>query len=173
MIEDIKLSDFPHSSGVYLIKDVDGVIIYVGSSKDLYMRMARHRSYIKKGIISERNKELYQYLQSNQFTVEFQLSTDYRHLEQKLIEEYKPKYNQVRAFTDCGTRKGRKTEYMKSYREKYKEEIIQRKKQSDKQYYSRRCNYNGETLTLNALRARFIKAGIPHPVLEAKKYLIA
>lgn len=39
-------------------------------------------------------------------------------------------------------------------------------------YDNQLCYYNGETLTLNALSARFKRQGIPHPTLEAKKYLI-
>lgn len=34
------------------------------------------------------------------------------------------------------------------------------------------CSYNGETVKLDALAARFRKDGIEHPVVEAKKYLI-
>lgn len=34
------------------------------------------------------------------------------------------------------------------------------------------CFYSGETLTLNALSARFRKSGIEHPTLEAKRYII-
>ena len=45
------------------------------------------------------------------------------------------------------------------------------KKAVNKSYNQLRC-YNGDTLTLSALRMRFKRQGIPHPVLEAKKYLI-
>lgn len=180
MIENIELKGIPHFSGVYWIKDVDGVVIYIGSSKDLYYRMIHHRSYIKKGSKDGCKTDFYQFLQSNKFTVEFQLTGDYRLLEQQLIEQYNPKYNQVRANAGCGTEKGRKTEYSKEYYHKhYKEEQKQyyeshreERKQYSKQYDNQLCNYNNEILTLCALRARFIKLGISHPTLEAKKYLI-
>ena len=41
-----------------------------------------------------------------------------------------------------------------------------------KAYDSRLCLYEGETLTLAALRKRLCKQGIVNPTLEAKKYLI-
>lgn len=206
MLEDIELKKFPHSSGVYFFRDVDGVIIYVGSSKDLYIRMALHRTYIKKGNNHGTQKGIYQFLQSNQFTVEFQLEENYKQIEQELIGKYNPKYNEKRAFAGCGVHKGREVEYWKEYKEKYKEEILKRdkqyreshkeemkqyynshkeekkqyyeshkeeKKQYSKQYSSQLCNFNGEILTLNALRIRFQKQGILHPVLEAKKYIVS
>lgn len=33
-------------------------------------------------------------------------------------------------------------------------------------------SYNGDTITLNTLRARFRRAGIKNPTKEAKKYLL-
>ena len=45
-------------------------------------------------------------------------------------------------------------------------------KQYQNQYNNQICCYNNEVLTLATLSMRFIKAGIPHPVKEAKKYLI-
>ena len=164
----INLKDFPKTSGAYWILDENNVVVYVGSSCNLHQRMYDHRKYIKKGFRKGRKTELYQFLQSNQFTVEFQLSDDYRQLEQELIEKYNPKYNEKRAYTGCGSYKGRESEWQKDYEEQYKEE----RKQKSKQYYSQKCLYSGETLTLGALKRRFIRKGIEHPNIEAKKYLI-
>ena len=41
-----------------------------------------------------------------------------------------------------------------------------------KEYNNQLCCYNGEILTLGALSKRFQKAGIDHPNIEAKKYLL-
>lgn len=175
MLENIKLMDFPSTSGVYWIKDVDGVIIYVGSSKDLYNRMRMHRSSIKKGNNHGCQTDLYQYLQSNQFSVEFQLEENYKQIEQELIEKYNPKYNNHRAFTGCGTTKDRKSEYDKERYQKFKEEYKQYRdshREEKKQYNNQLCNYNGGILTLRTLAMRFHRAGIPHPTIEAKNYLI-
>ena len=45
-------------------------------------------------------------------------------------------------------------------------------KKAQNKYDNQLCCYNGETITLCALRKRFRKAGIEHPTQEAKKYLI-
>ena len=45
-------------------------------------------------------------------------------------------------------------------------------KKYNKKYFNQLCSYNGETLTLCALSARFRKSGIDHPTLEAKKYIL-
>ena len=46
-----------------------------------------------------------------------------------------------------------------------------KQKKAKKEYNSQLCLYNGEVLTLCALKSRFQRAGIEHPQLEAKKYL--
>lgn len=141
MLENINLKDFPKSSGVYWILDENNVVVYVGSSNNLYKRMSYHRGDICNGGLNHGliKKSLYQFLQSNQFTVEFQLEEDYLQLEQELIEKYNPKFNQVRAYT--GILSEYRPDYEKLYREKYKEERKQwfqehkeEKKQYDKQY---------------------------------------
>lgn len=182
MLNDINLKEAPAEAGAYLFISNDEVI-YVGSSKNLYQRMTEHNTYIKKGSNHGGKKDFYQFLRSNQFKVEFQLADNYRQLEQQLIEKYNPKYNSHRANTGVAWN-GNKAEWQKEYRKKYnyeaekkyyeshKEEIKQYQKQYNKQYQSQLCLYNGETLTLGALKSRFLRRGIPHPTLEAKKYLI-
>ena len=193
MIKDIKLDAFPKEAGVYLFK-ANEEIIYVGSSKNIHMRMINHRRYIKQGSKDGHQQDLYQFLQSNPFTVEFQLTDNYKQLEQDLIEKYHPKYNAVRAYSGLGAKKGNKAEYDKEYKEKYKEEIKQYNKQwyesnkeeikqyydshkekileQKKEYCNQLCCYEGKTLTLNALRQRLKRQGFDHPQIEAKKYLI-
>ena len=166
MIEDIVLETFPRESGVYLFSS-NNEVIYIGSSKNLYQRMTNHISSIRKGSNNGHKQELYQFLQKNHFTVEFHLTDNYRQLEQELVERYHPKYNSHRAYTGLAWN-GNKVEYNKEHYQKYKEEISEQKKQYDNQL----CLYNSETLTLCALRERFKRQGIPHPQLEAKKYLI-
>ena len=169
MVEDIVLDRFPKKAGVYIFK-VNEEVIYVGSSKNLYQRMAKHRSNIRKGgnHNGTSKQEFYQFLQSNTFIVEIQLDDNYRQLEQKLIEQYHPKYNIFRANTCLGAKKGREAEYGRERYQKYKEEILNQKKQ----YHNQLCSYNGETLTLSALSMRLKRRGIDHPTIEAKKYLV-
>ena len=192
MIKDVKLNDFPRCSGVYWFTDVNGVIIYVGSSKDLYKRMIQHRTYIKAGSSHGSQKDFYEFLQKNQFTVHFEITECYRQDEQDLIEKYSPTFNQVAAHTgiDTSDRKAYKkayyeafkeemNAYQKAYHETHKEEIKayhkayhEAHKEERKQRNNQKCVYNGETLTLSALKQRFRKQGIPHPQIEAKKYII-
>lgn len=182
MVEDIVLVRFPKESGAYLFK-VDDEVIYVGSSKSLYHRISVHKTAIKKGSEHGYKQDLYKYLQTNTFAVEFQLTDNYRQLEQELIEKYHPKYNSHRAYTGLNAYKGREAEYNKERYWKYKEEILeqvkqyyeshkQQKIQYQKKYGNQLCFYNGQTLTFNALRLRFRKAGLSNPTAEAKKYLI-
>ena len=87
--------------------------------------------------------------------------------EQQFIETLKPTYNNYRANGfDFERRKKYKKEYMKEYKKSDKG------KKSKKEYQNQLCFYNGEILTLATLSMRFIKAGVSHPTIEAKKYLL-
>lgn len=193
----VNLSTFPKSSGIYMFK-VNDEIVYIGSSKNLYQRMSKHNTEIRKCSNAKFNPALYKFLQTNPFIVEFHLTDKYREEEQKLIEKYKPKFNAIRAYTGLGAYKGRKADYAKEYRKTYKEEVLEQKKQYyenhkeekkqynnqyydshreekkqyQNQYNNQQCLYNGEALSLVALRTRFRRQGIEHPTIEAKKYLI-
>ena len=95
--------------------------------------------------------------------------------EQQFIELLKPTYNNYNA-------KGWDIERQKKYQKEYQKEYHKEYQKSDKykeshkkacnKYRSQLCCYNGEVLTLCALSTRFQKAGIPHPMQEAKKYLL-
>ncbi len=70
-------------------------------------------------------------------------------------------------------------EHRKKYQQSEKRKEVQKKyeqsekgKEAHRKYHNQLCLYNGETLTLGALRKRFRRAGIPNATLEAKKYLI-
>lgn len=70
-------------------------------------------------------------------------------------------------------------EYIKTHNDKYKEyrrayykEYYKTYRDELKKYQSQLCCYNGEVLKLYTLVMRFKRAGIEHPTLEAKKYLI-
>ena len=92
-------------------------------------------------------------------------------VEQELIDMLKPTYNNYNAKGwDVEKYKENKKEYNIKYSktEKYKDYM----KYYMKDYYNQPCVYNGETLTLCALRERLKKLGVPHPTTEARKYLI-
>lgn len=187
MLGNINLKDFPKESGVYWILDENNVVVYVGSSNDLARRMRQHKSHIKNGSNDGYQTDLYQFLQSNQFKIEYTLEENYRQKEQELIKKYQPKFNLKRAFAGLKNKRSDSVEYNREWREKFKEEIKQKKKQyyeehkseilekakqKGEYYRNRLCNYNGEILTFEALRSRLRYKGVEHPNIEAKKYLI-
>ena len=184
-------------SGVYKITNTVTGDFYIGSSKDVKRRWAEHKcpSALKKCPDNPMYLDIQRY-SIDKFEFEILEEVEIEHLkeaEQQFIETLKPTYNNNNA-------KGLDIERCKEYQKKYNKSVKykesqkkyqksdKRKKQQkeyhkstkykeyqkeyNKEYKNQPCYYNGETLTLNALSARFRKAGIEHPTLEAKKYII-
>ena len=167
-------------SGIYKITNTVTGDFYIGSSKDIKSRLAVHKcpSTWK----NCPNKQLYKDM--NKYSIdkfEFQILAEaepeqLKEIEQQFIEKLQPTYNQMNAKgLDVGRYKKYHKEYDKSdkckrYRKEY--EKSDKCKRYRKEYQNQLCSYNGEELTLNALRMRFYKAGIEHPAIEAKKYII-
>ena len=143
-------------SGVYKITNNITGDFYIGSSKNIKYRWANHKSPSQWK--HQPNSKLYKDMtEFGLYNFKFEVleeTADLKEREQHWIEQLKPSYNNLWA-------KGWNT---KRY--------IETNRQCNKDYYSRVCLYEGETLTLAALSARFFKQGIPHPTLNAKKYLI-
>ena len=176
--------------GIYIIINTITGDFYIGSSKDIKERWRRHKkpSNWKKSP----NNPMYQDMQK--YSIEkFELKIlavvepdKLKETEQHFIEELKPTYNNRNAkgwnIERCKesqkerNKKYRKThrdeinEYQKKYRKSDKFKKYQ--KEYNKKYTNQLCSFNGETITLNALSMRFRRQGIPHPTIEAKKYLI-
>ena len=158
-------------SAVYKITNTVTNDFYIGSSKDVKRRWRDHKCQ------SRWNKypNNLMYIDMKNYGTdkfEFEILAEVepeklKETEQKFIETLKPTYNSCNAKgLNIERRKKAKKEYEKTdKRKKYK-------KEHDNKYYNQLCYYNGQTLTLNALRTRFQRAGIPHPQLEAKKYLL-
>ena len=101
-------------------------------------------------------------------------------------KEYNKKYNKSdkrKEYEKSDKRKKYKKEYNKEYRKtekgkkshkesQKKYQKSDKRKKAKKEYYSQLCFYNSQTITLGALSKRFRRRGIPHPTLEAKKYLL-
>lgn len=170
--------------GIYKITNTVTKDFYIGSSKNVKLRWMNHKcpSTWKK----YPNKQLYKDMKKygvDKFELEILAEVESEKLkekEQQFIEKLKPTYNNIRA-------KGIDFERRKKYRKEYKKtdkcKETQRKyqksdkckeyqKKYQKEYQNKLCSYNGETLTLRALYSRFQKAGIEHPTIEAKKYII-
>ena len=166
--------------GIYKITNTITGDFYIGSSKNIKKRWAQHKcpSIWK----NHPNIPMYQDMQKfgvNSFAFEILEEVEENFLkekEQQFIEQYKPTYNSCNAKgLDIERRKEYNKEYEKSdKRKEYDKEYEKsdKRKKYRKEYDNQLCRYNGETLTLNALKCRFMRKGITHPVIEAKKYLL-
>lgn len=145
-------------SAVYKITNTVTGDFYVGSSKNVKKRWADHKCKSTWNICQ--NNPMY--LDMKKFGVDkfsFQVIEEVeigqlKEAEQQFIETLKPSYNDRKA-------KGWNIERQKKTHRK-----------SSNNYENQLCCYNNEILTLATLSMRFIRAGIEHPTLEAKKYLI-
>lgn len=146
------------TSAVYKITNTVTGDFYIGSSKDVKRRWTEHK---RKSVWNKcSNHPMYLDMQrygADKFELQVLEEIEIEQLkeaEQQFIEKLQPTYNNYRA----------------------KGLDIERKKKthrtSSNNYESQLCCYNNEVLTLATLSMRFIKAGIEHPTLEAKKYLI-
>ena len=199
---------------VYKITNTVTGDFYIGSSKDVKLRLAAHKwpSTWKK----HPNSPMYQDMQKyglDKFSFQILAEAEPEKLketEQKFIETLKPTYNQMNAkglnierykeyrkeyeksekrkesqkeYEKSEKRKERKKEYNKEYQKSDKFKEYQKEyyksergkeslKKAQNKYQHQLCCYNGEMLTLGTLSKRFQRAGIPHPNIEAKKYLI-
>ena len=172
------------TNAVYKITNTVTCDFYIGSSKDVKQRWRAH----KKPSVWKKcpNNPMYLDMQNygtDKFEFEILAEVEPEKLketEQKFIETLKPTYNDRNA---NGLNIDKRKEYLEEYeksekRKKAKKEYHKTdkfknyQKEFYKEYNNQLCCYNGETLTLTALKTRFGRAGIPHPVLEAKKYLV-
>ena len=157
--------------GIYKITNTITGDFYIGSSKDVKRRWAAHKWPSR----WKRYPNNQMYLDMQKYGVEkfvFEILTEVepeelKEKEQQFIETLKPTYNSCNAKGwDVERYKESQKEYEKSDKGKESHKKAQNK------YDNQLCNYNGETLTLKALSMRFRRQGIPHPTVEAKKYLL-
>ena len=154
-------------SGVYKITNTATKDFYIGSSKDVKHRLACHKCHSTWKKCP--NNPLYLDMQKysvDKFEFDILCEVEPEHLketEQQFIETLKPTYNSNNA-------NGLNIERFKKQQKEYQKS--DKCKEYYKEYKNQLCCYNGETLTLNALAARFYRAGIEHPTQEAKKYIL-
>ena len=162
-------------SAVYKITNTITGDFYIGSSNDVKRRWKAHKwpSSWKRFPNNQMYIDIQKYgVEKFDFEVieEAEIG-QLKEKEQQFIETLKPTYNQMNA---KGLDIERKKEYNKEYQKEYQKTDKRKKyqKEYDKEHENQLCFYNGETLTLCALRTRFRRQGITHPTTEAKKYLI-
>ena len=145
-------------SAVYKITNTATGDFYIGSSKDVKRRWREHKCQSR----WKQHPNNPMYIDMQNYSVDkfvFQIlevvePEELKEAEQKFIELLKPTYN------SCNAKGLNIDEYKEYQKEFYKE------------YHNQLCIYNNEILTLCALSKRFQRAGIPHPQIEAKKYLL-
>ena len=144
--------------GIYRITNTVTGDFYIGSSKDVKERWRNHKkpSRWKQCPNNPLYLDIQKYgLEKFVFEILAEVEIDsLKETEQQFIETLKPTYNSYNA-------KGLDVERLKKTNRK-----------AHKKYDNQLCCYNGEELTLHALAQRFRIAGIPHPTIEAKKYLL-
>ena len=144
--------------GIYRITNTITGDFYIGSSKDVKERWRNHKkpSRWKQCPNNPLYLDIQKYgLEKFVFEILAEVEIDsLKETEQQFIETLKPTYNSYNA-------KGLDVERLKKTNRK-----------AHKKYDNQLCCYNGEELTLHALAQRFRIAGIPHPTIEAKKYLL-
>ena len=183
-------------SGVYKITNTITNDFYIGSSKNVKQRWVAHKSPSR----WKQCPNNPMYLDMKQYGIdkfEFQVIAEVepeklKEVEQQFIQTLKPTYNNYNAngwnierykeYQRKASIKYRKTDKCKKYMKQYQKEYMKEYQKTEKyqeshrkscnKYQNQLCFYNGETLTLNALYQRFRRAGIDHPTLEAKKYLL-
>ena len=161
--------------GIYKITNTITGDFYIGSSKNVKLRLAKHK--FKSTWKNYPNNPMYLDMQKygiDKFAFEILAEAEeekLKEVEQKFIELLKPTYNNRNA---NGWDIERLKEYQKEYQKEYhkSDKFKESHRKAKNKYQNQLCNFNGEILTLNALRMRFMSKGIDHPTLEAKKYLI-
>lgn len=184
-------------SGVYQIINTITGDFYIGSSVDLEKRKREHfrESYWKHNPNKPIYKDMKQYGKNSFLFKPIWLCDpdELKKYEQMAIEKYNPKYNIIAAYTGMTKEEYQKqykkenadnikqyykqykkenADKIKQYQKQYHKENADKIKQCNKQYRNQQCLYKNEILSLDALRCRFARQGIEHPVLEAKRYLI-
>jgi excinuclease ABC subunit C len=84
-----KIKSLPSSSGVYVMKDADGKVIYVGKAVDLRKRV---QSYFRKRKIISKTDFLVEKIQDVEY-ISTRSEAEALILEASLIKKYHPKYN--------------------------------------------------------------------------------
>lgn len=86
-----KVRSFPHSPGVYLMKDAAGRVIYVGKAKDLRNRAGSY--FLKAAAEDPRTARLVQEIRDIDY-LEAESEVDALLVEARLIKDIQPKFNQ-------------------------------------------------------------------------------
>jgi excinuclease ABC subunit C len=87
-----KVRTFPHTPGVYLMKDAAGRVIYVGKAKNLRSRAGSY--FLKAAAEEQRTARLVREIADIEY-LDAESEVDALLMESRLIKDVQPKYNQV------------------------------------------------------------------------------
>lgn len=162
---DEKLKNLPDSPGVYLHKDTDGKIIYIGKAKNLKNRL---RSYFQTSRNHDfKTRELVKRIADFEFIV-VDNEVEALVLESNLIKKHKPRYN-------IQLKDDKQYPHLKITREAFPKVVITRKIQKDgASYYGPFLPANLARKTLDLINRTFqlrtcdikIDGKLPRPCLE-------
>jgi predicted GIY-YIG superfamily endonuclease len=90
--------NIPEASGVYIVTDTNGSVLYVGSSNSLRRRIAYLEAHVADsasgGFTHDASDPLLQFQASgNEAVVHYILCDDYKRRERQLKEKYQPPWN--------------------------------------------------------------------------------
>lgn len=178
-----KYDDTGRICGIYKIVNKVTDDFYIGSSRDIKARWHCHKNSnnYKKYPNSKLYNAMFEYgIKNFDFIIVEECSKkDLFSREQYYIDTLKPVYNSSIAKAKLSPAKYKKLyrekniEKIKEKRAKWKEKNKKHESDHNRLYYSQLCYFNGETLKLCALAARFRKQGVLNATVEAKKYLIS
>jgi excinuclease ABC subunit C len=87
-----KVRSFPHTPGVYLMKDASGVVIYVGKAKDLRSRAGSY--FLKAALEDARTGSWVPEIRDIDY-IEAESEVDALLMESRLIKDIQPKFNRI------------------------------------------------------------------------------
>lgn len=85
----LKIKELPQDPGVYIMRDADGAVIYVGKARNLKNRV---RSYFNSSVKTEKTYALVEKIEDFDYIIA-KSEVDALVLENTLIKKYKPHYN--------------------------------------------------------------------------------
>ncbi len=157
-----KLNNLPDSTGVYIFKNAEGKVIYVGKAKNLKNRV---KSYFSQAHEHPRTARLVQSIADLEI-----LSTDNELealiLESNLIKEYQPRYN-------VNLKDDKRFPYIKITNEVYPRVLVVRRVTDDKaRYYGPYTNVKSMRNTLKMIRKIFPVRSCNLVIPSSKKYRV-
>jgi len=155
----VKLENLPSQPGVYLLKDEEGKIIYVGKAKSLKNRV---KSYFQSGVEHPRTQALVSRIRDFEVLVT-DSEMEALILESNLIKEHKPRYN-------VNLKDDKRYPYVKvTVDEPFPRILVVRRPKKDKaKYFGPYTNAKGMRQSLRLLRKLFPVRNCNH-VLPSKR----